>query len=83
MAGDVCWLLSDALAAWFLQRRLVDDNDVLREFESWLVHSQRDKLSALLREEQRAGKLRDDDYAAVRILINGGSQNRAIRFDLP
>ncbi len=82
LAGDICWLLSDALAAWFLQRRLLGDA-ILREFESWLANSQRDKLSALLRDEQRAGRLRDDDYAAVRILIDGGSQNHAIRFDVP
>lgn len=70
-AGDVCWLLSDAVAAWYLRKHRAGDA-ILREFESLLAASRRDNLAVLFGEEQRAGKLRDDDCAIVRIHVGRG-----------
>lgn len=70
--GDVCWLLSDAVAAWYLHKRAAGDR-ILREFESLLVAARRDNLMTLLAAENRAGTLRDDDYAVVRISIRRGA----------
>jgi hypothetical protein len=69
-AGDIFLLLSDAAAAWFL--KLSEERAaVLEEFDSLLAASENEALAALLRRERGAGRIKDDDVAAVRIKIEG------------
>jgi hypothetical protein len=67
--GDVFYLLSDALAAWYLRLVAEGHNKTLHSFESWLVSAERDNLVGLLLAEKRAGRLRDDDCAVVRVAV--------------
>ena len=64
--GDVFWLFSDALAAWYLKSFAARD-PVIAEFESLVASSREQEVSQLLREERLARKLKDDDLAMVRI----------------
>ena len=64
--GDVFLLLSDAAAAWFLKLSAGRD-PAAEEFDSLLAASENGALAALLRRERAAGRLKDDDVAAVRI----------------
>lgn len=68
--GDTFLLLSDAAAAWFLQ--LSDERSALvAELDSLLAASNREALAELFSRERRAGRIRDDDVAAVRIAVGG------------
>lgn len=69
-AGDLFLLLSDAAAAWFL--RLSAARDALaEEFDSLLAASENESLAALIRRERAAGRLKDDDVAALRVAVVG------------
>lgn len=72
-AGDTFLLLSDAAAAWFF-KLCGEQSPLLAEFDSRLAASDNEALAALVRRERAANRMRDDDVAAVRILIVGGSQ---------
>ena len=66
--GDAFLLATDALAAWYfdaLARRRTDAD----EFDSLLAASDNVSLSRLVRRERAAARMRDDDVAAVRILV--------------
>ena len=66
--GDVLLLLSDAAAAWFLGLSLARD-PVREKFDSLLAASENEALAALIRAERAAGRIKDDDVAAVRVEI--------------
>jgi hypothetical protein len=66
--GDALLLATDALAAWYfeaLARRPADAD----EFDSLLAASDNVALSRLVRRERAAGRMKDDDVAAVRIAV--------------
>lgn len=68
---DVFFLMSDALAAWFFGscgRR----GESLAEFDSLLASSENERLSEFVARERSAGRLKDDDVAAVRIKVSCG-----------
>ncbi|HVG39127.1 MAG TPA: hypothetical protein VM870_07565, partial [Pyrinomonadaceae bacterium] len=73
LSGDVFLLLSDALAAWYLRAHTAGAHDLLASFEtamaSWRDSARRDNLVELLLAERRAARLRDDDYAVVRVTV--------------
>jgi hypothetical protein len=66
--GDTFLLLSDAAAAWFLEQSAAGAARV-EEFDSRLAASDNEALAELLRAERRAGRLKDDDVAAVRVAV--------------
>ncbi len=64
--GDVFLLLSDAVAAWYL--KCSKERDVAcSEFDARLAASRHDELTRLFHRERLAGKIKDDDIAALRI----------------
>ncbi|HEX8472745.1 MAG TPA: hypothetical protein VF666_01805 [Pyrinomonadaceae bacterium] len=66
--GDVLLLLTDASAAWYLQ--LCEERSRLKtEFDSLLATSQNDALEVLVKDERRANKIKDDDFAVLRIAV--------------
>jgi hypothetical protein len=63
--GDVLLLLSDGVAAWYLQRLETNDLD-----PDLLIQSKTsDDLSRFFDEERLAGRIRNDDLALIRIEI--------------
>ena len=64
--SDVLLLLSDAAAAWYLRRSETED-PVCAEFDSFLAAAQNKELTRLFQQERRAGRLKDDDIAILRI----------------
>jgi hypothetical protein len=67
--GDTFLLVTDALAAWYfeaLARRTV----AAEEFDSLLAASDNVALSDLVRRERAAARMKDDDVAAVRVMMN-------------
>jgi hypothetical protein len=64
--GDTFFLLSDALAAWFFESCELRGKS-LAEFDSLIASSENERLSEFIRGERRAGRLKDDDVAVVRI----------------
>ena len=64
-SGDVLLLMSDGIAAWYLQRLETNDLDV-----DELIRSMQDEeLSRFCDDERLAGRIRNDDLAVVRIEI--------------
>jgi hypothetical protein len=70
--GDTFFLLSDAAAAWFLQLS-EDRSPLLAELDSRLAATDDASLAELFRGERRAGRIKDDDVAVVRIAVGGGA----------
>ena len=66
--GDTFLLLSDAAAAWFLQLS-AERSALLAELDSLLAASDGNALAELFRGERRAGRIKDDDVAVVRIAV--------------
>ena len=66
--GDVFLLLSDAAAAWYLRLR-EDGSPLALQFDALLAHSQTELLTELFRAEREAGRIRDDDVAALRVAV--------------
>lgn len=64
-AGDVLWLMSDALAAWFLRA----DVNAKSDFEMLIAREVEAETKDFLNRELAANRLRDDDLAAARIVI--------------
>ena len=64
-SGDVLLLMSDGIAAWYLQRLETNDLDV----DELIRSMQDDELSRFLVDERLAGRIRNDDLAVVRIEI--------------
>jgi hypothetical protein len=69
--GDIFYLLSDALAAWFFGA-CETCGESLAEFDSLLASSENERLSEFVARERSAGRLKDDDVAAVRIKVSCG-----------
>ncbi|HYP53032.1 MAG TPA: hypothetical protein VEQ42_05800 [Pyrinomonadaceae bacterium] len=66
--GDIFLLLSDAAAAWFLS--LGEEDAPLRaRFDALLTSSDAEPLAELFRDERRAGRIKDDDVAVVRVFV--------------
>jgi hypothetical protein len=66
--GDVFWLMSDALARWYLgtwARRQA----LRRELHCTMLAPDDRALARLVSRERRAGRLRDDDVAVVRLQV--------------
>lgn len=70
-AGDTFLLLSDAAAAWFFKLS-GERAPLLEEFDSLLAASENGALAALFVGEREAGRLKDDDVAAVRVAVGDG-----------
>ncbi|MGA9994755.1 MAG: hypothetical protein WBP93_05030, partial [Pyrinomonadaceae bacterium] len=66
--GDVVLLLSDAAAAWYLKLSLERDA-ALKDLDALLKASATDALEKLFEEERRAGRIKDDDVAILRIAV--------------
>ncbi|HKG98806.1 MAG TPA: hypothetical protein VKA97_13375, partial [Pyrinomonadaceae bacterium] len=64
-SGDVLLLMSDGIAAWYLQRLETNDLDV----DELIRSMQDDELSRFCDDERLAGRIRNDDLAVVRIEI--------------
>jgi hypothetical protein len=69
--GDVFFLMSDALAAWFLGS-CEQRGEALAEFDSLLASSENERLSDFVSRERKTGRLKDDDVAAIRIKVSRG-----------
>lgn len=63
---DVVYLMSDAIACWFLQI-VRTDVPKLREFDHALMSHDTDRLSATVAGERRSGRMRNDDVAVIRV----------------
>lgn len=63
--GDVLWLMSDAAAAWFLQRQELRDFDAA----NLLATKSKEELTKFFDEERMAGRIRNDDLAVVRLEV--------------
>lgn len=68
--GDTFLLLSDAAAAWFLQLS-AGRSALPAELDSLLAASNSEALAELFRRERRAGRIKDDDVAVVRVAVGG------------
>ena len=68
--GDVLLLLTDAVAAWYL-RLFAEADSSITKFENALADGRDEELNLLIDAERCAGRLRDDDVAAVRIEAKG------------
>lgn len=66
--GDVFFLLTDAVAAWFLASH-AEGRARVKEFDSLAAASENEALAELLRGERRAGRLKDDDVAVIRLAV--------------
>jgi hypothetical protein len=67
-AGDVFWLMSDAIACWYLgtwARRPA----LRRELHCAMLAPDDRSLDRLVGRERRAGRLRDDDVAVLRVEV--------------
>jgi hypothetical protein len=64
-SGDVLLLMSDGIAAWYLQR--IETNDLDRD--EFISSKQNEDLGRFFDEERLAGRIRNDDIALIRIQI--------------
>jgi len=69
--GDIFYLLSDAVAAWFFES-CESRKESFAEFDSLLASSENERLSEFVARERGAGRLKDDDVAVVRIKVVRG-----------
>ncbi|MFL6230462.1 MAG: hypothetical protein ACJ741_16950, partial [Pyrinomonadaceae bacterium] len=69
-AGDTFLLLSDAAAAWFFMLS-AERAPLLAEFDALLAARDDAALAELFRAERRAGRIKNDDVAAVRVAVGG------------
>jgi len=66
--GDVFLLLTDAIAAWYL-RSLSSAPDLTDAFQCYLAVNDVQNLQRLVTDCRDSGSLRNDDVAAIRIVI--------------
>ena len=64
-SGDVLWLLSDGVAAWYLERFEKDEPAASDFFETMEDH----ELKRFFDDERLSGRMRNDDVAVLRIEI--------------
>ena len=67
--GDVFLLLTDAIAAWYLNA-LNSSPELAAAFDSYLATDDNEELQALVSCCRRNGSLRNDDVAAIRVAVN-------------
>jgi hypothetical protein len=67
--GDVFLLMSDALAAWYFESSSAGDGRAA-QFDSLLAASENESLAALVRRERESKRMKDDDVAVVRVMLN-------------
>ncbi len=70
-AGDVFLLLTDAIAAWYLEA-LGSSPALAERFDSILSESNEPELKAMVESCRANGYLRNDDVAAIRIAVVAG-----------
>jgi hypothetical protein len=68
-SGDVLLLLSDATAAWYLMLAEQDDRTRSR-FDLLLEQVQDCELARLFESERLSGRIKDDDIAVIRIVVD-------------
>lgn len=66
--GDTLWLLSDAVAAWFLNE---SGKERFLEFVSLLDNSADETLIKFFGNERERNRIKDDDIAILRLIVNG------------
>lgn len=64
-SGDVLWLLSDGVASWYLER--FEKNEFA--YSDFFETKRDDEVRSFFDEERLAGRMRNDDVAAIRIEI--------------
>lgn len=64
--GSRMLLMSDAISAWYM-KGLADYPERVQEFETLLATQERGALTAICEQERAAGRLRNDDIAAIRV----------------
>jgi hypothetical protein len=67
--GDTFLLMTDALSAWYFDAAARRDPEAER-FDSLLAASENGSLSELVRRERAAARMKDDDVAVVRVMLN-------------
>ncbi len=65
--GDMLWLMSDAVSAWFLNE---NENKVFAEFVSLLNDSQDEMLMKFFNWQRERNRIKDDDIAVLRLIVN-------------
>jgi hypothetical protein len=75
--GDVFLLLTDAIAAWYLQA-LNTSPHLAHEFDASLAATDIYKLEALVSRCRDGGSLRNDDVAVIRIAIRDSACRRTV-----
>jgi hypothetical protein len=68
--GDSFYLLTDAIAAWFLRAAKSSPKEML-SFESMLQGNEQEALSTFVKEARGDGALRNDDVGIVYVRISG------------
>jgi hypothetical protein len=67
--GDVFFLLSDAIAAWYLQEMRATDSGRATHFERLVAVGDRDGVQEVIACERQKQTLRNDDVAIVRVAV--------------
>jgi hypothetical protein len=75
--GDVFLLLTDAIAAWYLQA-LKTSPRLAHEFDATLGASNDHELETLISSCRDSGSLRNDDVAAIRIAIRDSARRQTV-----
>jgi hypothetical protein len=82
MLGDVFFLLTDAIAAWYLTA-LKTQASLIEDFDAALSSQNDHKLAELIQSSRSDGSLRNDDVAMVRIaVVDSQDTRRGSREDL-
>jgi hypothetical protein len=66
--GDVFFLLSDAIAAWYLRAMMAVDSSRAKQFERLVAEEDRVGLQEVIAWDKRT--LRNDDVAIVRVAVD-------------
>jgi hypothetical protein len=75
--GDVFLVLTDAIAAWYLQA-LNTSPHVAHEFDAHLAAGNDHKVETLIRRCRNSGSLRNDDVAVIRIAIKDSVRRQSV-----
>ena len=75
--GDVFLILTDAIAAWYLQA-LNTSPHLAHEFDAHLAAGNDHNLETLIRRCRNSGSLRNDDVAVIRIAIKNSVRRRSV-----
>jgi hypothetical protein len=75
--GDVFLVLTDAIAAWYLQA-LNTSPHLAHEFDAHLAAGNDHNLETIIRRSRNSGSLRNDDVAVIRIAIKGSVRRQKV-----